>query len=346
MAHPTVHQHIKLQVAHHGIQLHHTVRDRRTRGKSDPFSAGQLVHVAAFPEHITGLLRFCLVDTCYIPHFCVHKEVFVVMCLVHKKPVNTQFLKGDGIILLLVVQLFQLRLQIELCFLHLFDAPLIAVFQLGLPDSGHNFVNLILNHRFLPLRGKRDFFKLAVADHNGVIVAGGDLGTELLAFGRGKIFLGGNQHLCAGIQFQKIAAPLFGQMVRDNKKRFLIQPQALALHSGGNHFKGLARADTVSQQRISAVKHPRYGVALMRFQLVLRVHSGKLDMISVVFAGPDRVKQAVIGSAQVGAALRVLENPVTERFANGLLLLLGDHGFFLIQNTLFFSIDSNQIIYP
>ena len=101
------------------------------------------------------------------------------------------------------------------------------------------------------------------------------------------------QHLRTGIELQKIAAPLLRQMVGDYKKGFLIQPQPFALHAGGDHFKGLARADTVGQQRVPTVQHPGHGVALVGFQLVLRVHSGEPDVIPVVLTGPDRVEQAV-----------------------------------------------------
>ena len=185
-----------------------------------------------------------------------------------------------------------------------------------------------------------------MADHNGVIVAGGDLGAELFALGGSKVLPGGNQHLRAGVELQEVSAPLFRQMVRDHKKGLLIQPQPFALHAGGDHFKGLARTNTVGQQRVPAIEHPGHGVALVGFQLVLRVHAGKLDVIPVVFTGSNRIEQAVVGGAEIGAALRVLENPVLERLANGLLLLLGDYGFLLIENTFFPSALVNRIIYP
>ena len=69
-------------------------------------------------------------------------------------------------------------------------------------------------------------------------------------------------------------------------------------------------------------------------------------MIPVVLTGPDGVEQAVVGGAEVGAALGVLENPVAERLTNGVLLLLGDHGFLLIQNPLFLAVLVNRVIHP
>ena len=47
-------------------------------------------------------------------------------------------------------------------------------------DGGKRFINLLLNDTLLPLKGQRDSFKLAVPDDNGIIVAGGDAGTEFL----------------------------------------------------------------------------------------------------------------------------------------------------------------------
>ena len=49
-------------------------------------------------------------------------------------------------------------------------------------------------------------------------------------------------------------------------------------------------------------------------------------MVAVVLAGPLGVKEAVVGGAQVGAALRVFENPVPESLVESLRFLLGDSG--------------------
>ena len=45
-------------------------------------------------------------------------------------------------------------------------------------DGSKRFINLFLNYTLLPLKGQRDALKLAVTDDNGVIVAGGNAGTE------------------------------------------------------------------------------------------------------------------------------------------------------------------------
>ena len=64
-------QRVKLEVAHHGIQLYHTVGDRGPRGESNTTPAGDLVHVTAFAVHIAGFLRVRLSDARHTAHFCV-----------------------------------------------------------------------------------------------------------------------------------------------------------------------------------------------------------------------------------------------------------------------------------
>ena len=92
----------------------------------------------------------------------------------------------------------------------------------------------------------------------------------------------------------------------------------------------------MGQKGVAAVEHPGHGVALVGFQLVLRVHPGEGDVVAVVFAGPLGVKNSVISGAQVSAALRVFENPVPERLVNGLRFLLGNGSVLGIENTLSF----------
>ena len=46
-----------LQVTLHGVHLRHAVGDRGPRGKDDALAAGKLIHIAAFGEHVGGLLR-------------------------------------------------------------------------------------------------------------------------------------------------------------------------------------------------------------------------------------------------------------------------------------------------
>ena len=151
-------------------------------------------------------------------HFCVEEQIFERMCFIHKQTVYAQFLKRHHIVLFLLRrQLFQFSLQIFLGFFHLLDGKVIAVFLFRALNRGYNFVNLVPDDGALPFGRERNLLKLAVADDNSVIVSGGDPGAELLAAVGFKVLLGGHQHLRAGIQAQKIAAPLFRQVVRDDE---------------------------------------------------------------------------------------------------------------------------------
>ena len=49
-----------------------------------------------------------------------------------------------------------------------------------------------------------------MADDNGVIVPGGNAGTELLAVLGLKVLFGRHKHLGAGVEGQEVAAPLLG----------------------------------------------------------------------------------------------------------------------------------------
>ncbi len=131
------------------------------------------------------------------------------MCFVHKQAVNAQFLKIYSVVFFLVMEFFQICGQVLFRALHLLDRKFFILICLRFRDCVHDFVNLFFNDRFLPLRGDRDFFKLRMADDHRVKIAGGDTGAEFFPVLRLKILFCGYQHICAGIERQEIAAPLF-----------------------------------------------------------------------------------------------------------------------------------------
>ena len=101
------------------------------------------------------------------------------MALIHKEPVNAQLLKGNYIILTLIgAQFFQLSFQRFPGLFHLFDTEILACVDFQLVDGGKRFINLLLNDTLLPLKGQRDALKLAMPDDDGIVVPGGDAGTE------------------------------------------------------------------------------------------------------------------------------------------------------------------------
>ena len=82
----------------------------------------------------------------------------------------------------------------------------------------------------------------------------------------------------------------------------------------------------------------RHRIFLVGHQGNLRRHACKLDMAPIVLTGTDAVEQVVVFPAQVLPPVNVPENPLFEGFLYHLLLLLCDHGFFFVQDTLFLAV--------
>ena len=104
------------------------------------------------------------------------------MGLVHEQPVYAQLFKGHHIVLAaLGLQLFQPRLQRFFRAFQLLDREPLAAAGLHLRDALGDFPNLLMQQPLLAFLADGDFFKLRVAHNDGIIVAGGDAGTKLLA---------------------------------------------------------------------------------------------------------------------------------------------------------------------
>ena len=91
-------------------------------------------------------------------------------------------------------------------------------------DGGKRFINLLLNDALLPLKGQRNALKLAMPDDDGIVVPGGDAGTEFFAVGGLKVLAPCHQKFCVGVEVQKLRSPLLCQMVGHHEKTFLAQP--------------------------------------------------------------------------------------------------------------------------
>ena len=133
-----------------------------------------------------------------------------------------------------------------------------------------------------------------MADDDRIVVSGGDFGAELLAVPGLKILLRGNQDIGRWIQPQKLRRPLFGQVVWHSKEALLAEPQALALHGGGHHLKGLTAANLMGQERVPAIQHMGNGVQLVLPQGDLRVHAAEGDVAAVVLPGPGGIELFVV----------------------------------------------------
>ena len=110
------------------------------------------------------------------------------MCFVYEQPVYAQLLKGNHIVFALIrAQFFQLGFQRFPGLFHLLDGEILTCVDFQLIDGGKRFINLLLNDTFLPLKGQRDALKLAMPDDDGIVVPGGDAGTEFFAVGSLKV---------------------------------------------------------------------------------------------------------------------------------------------------------------
>ena len=333
MGHAQLLQPVILEIPLHGVKLGHGVADRCAGGKDNAPAAGDLVHVAALGEHIRRFLRVRRGEARHVAHFCVEKEVLVVVRLVHEQPVHAQLLKGHHIVLAAFrLQLFQPGLQGFLGPLQLFHREAFPAAGLHLGDALGDFPNLLMQQPLLAFLADGDFLELGVAHDDGIIVAGGDAGTKLLAVVLFKVLFGCHQDIGGRVQTQELRSPLFGQVVGHHKEGFLAQPQALGLHCGPHHFKGLARAHLVGQQRVSAVQHMGDGIFLMLPQGDGRVHAAENNVAAVILAGAGGVHFLVVLAHQRLPPLRVPPNPVLERLPDGLLLLGGQGGLLGVQH--------------
>ena len=225
------------------------------------------------------------------------------------------------------MQLFQPGLQGFLGPFQLFHREAFPAAGLHLGDALGDFPNLLMQQPLLAFLADGDFLELGVAHDDGIIVAGGDAGTKLLAVVLFKVLFGCDQDVRGRVQTQELRSPLLSQVVGHHKEGFLAQPQALGLHCGPHHFKGLARAHLVGQQRVSAVQHMGDGIFLMLPQGDGRVHAAKDDMAAVILAGAGAVHFFIVLADQCLPPLRVLPNPVLKCLPDGLLLLRGQSGF-------------------
>ena len=114
---------------------------------------------------------------------------------------------------------------------------------------------MLFQKPLLPLHGYGYLFKLAVTDDYGIVFACGDASAELLAVLWLKVLFRGDEDVGGRIQPEKLARPLFRQVVRYDEQGLVAETEALGFHGGGDHFKGLARANFVRKERIAAVKH-------------------------------------------------------------------------------------------
>ena len=200
---------IALQIPHHGIQLCHGVADGRSGCKDHAAPTGFLIQILALHIHIRRFLGICSGNTCHILHFCIQKEVFVPMCLVHEQPIHAKLLKGYDIILFRAgEEFFQPGFQSAFRSFHGFDSKSLGTAGTQLRNAFFHFRNLLFDRCLLPFKGHGNLFKLRVTNDHRIVVAGCDLRAEGLTVRRFKILSSCNKKVCGGIKPEKLTGPL------------------------------------------------------------------------------------------------------------------------------------------
>ena len=171
-----------------------------------------------------------------------------------------------------------------------------------------------------------------MADDHGVVAAGCDPRAELLAVGLFKVLLCRNKDIRRGIEPQKLARPLLGEVVRHDEHGLAAKAEAFGLHRGRGHGVRFPGSHFVREERISTVEYAGNRVALVLTQLNLRVHAGEGKVRAVVLARAGGVEKLVVFGGQRLTAFGVLPKPVLEGVLYDLLLLLGECGLFGIEH--------------
>ena len=338
-------QQASLQVTHHDVHFRHGVRNGCAGCKDDAMSAGHFVQIHALHQHITAFLALCLRNACHIAHFGGNHGIFEIMRFVHHKAVHAQILKGNHIVLaLLVVEFIQLFLKLFSRAFHLFDREILGTRAFQKCDLVNNIVDLPLQVHLLALCRKRDFLELAVPDNDDVIVAGRNAGAEFLAVFLFEIGFLCYQNFRVRIEQERFGCHLFGQMIGNHDQRFIAKPQSLLLHGTGYHFISLARTHFVRQQDIVAVQHMSNGVQLVRAKGDFRVHARKFQVTAIVLAGTQRIELFIVDGNQTLAAFRLLENPILELLTNQALLFLCSLRCLFVQHPRNTSVSSRNFI--
>ena len=102
----------------------------------------------------------------------------------------------------------------------------------------------------------------------------------------------------------------------------------------------------MGEERVAAVQDMGHCVQLVGAERDIRVHAAERDMGTVVFPRPLGIEYLIIAGHQHLPALRVLPYPVLKGILYGLLPLLGERRFFLVEDPVLFAVRIlNCVIY-
>ena len=210
------------------------------------------------------------------------------------------------------------------------NGKILASVSLYFFNPHHNFRNLLFQNGSLSFGTHRDFLKLRMSDNHSIILTRCNSAAELFSVCRFKILFCGNQNICGRIKLQKLACPLFSQVVRHNKHSLLAQPKAFAFHCGGCHFKGFACPNAMCKQRISAVQNMCDSVYLMLPQCNFGIHAVKNNVTAIIFSWSVGIEQNIVSAANILTPLMVFPYPLCKSILDCLLLALCNGSFLFI----------------
>ena len=179
---------------------------------------------------------------------------------------------------------------------------------------------------------------MRVSDDYGVVVAGSDTPTELLAVLCFKVFFRSHQDIGGRVKLQVFCRPLLGQVVRHDKERLVAKSKPFRLLRRRYHLISFSCADGVGEQRIPTIENVCHGIFLMFPQFDFGVHTTKSDMAPVILTGSYAVELFVIQLRQFFSAGRVCPYPVLKALLDKLLLRLSDCGLFFIEYRFLFAL--------
>ena len=250
--------------------------------------------------------------------------------------IDTQFLKGQDIILFLCVhQSFQLGLQLSLFGFQSFYREREVAILLCRNYAGFEVFNSFFNVFLLIFRRKRDHLKLRMTEDNSIVITGCNTRTERFPVLRTEIFFGRNKDIRAGIKLLKFCTPLLGQRLRHNDHRLVCQTEPPQLHCRCCYCPRFACTYAMCKQGIAAIQNASYGIALVIMQLDFGIDTGECKVTAVKLSRLHGIEMLVVVSHQPFTAFRVSKNPILERLTKRILRgSCLECGF--RQNTLFF----------
>ena len=126
-----------------------------------------------------------------------------------------------------------------------------------------------------------------MTDDDSIVVACGDSAAEALAVFGFEVFGRGHQDVGTGVELQILRSPLLRQMIRHNDQAFLAETQPFAFLCQRHHGIGLACADHMAKQLISAIQPAGNSVELVLPQGYFRIDAGETQMTAVILAWTD-----------------------------------------------------------